>query len=143
MNQAVSRPPNAIATGPATWIDHVEPAVPYGEAVAIDHLLARLAPMWTALETFCVAGCCGVDAFDFSVDGVAASLPRVSAAHACDALASLRDDLLALRADAVSSTTLNMFCDTGEFLALLAHLEHCYRSAVPLAAGVHGKQFRR
>ncbi len=131
MNKAVKRPQNAIATGPDTWIDHVEPAVPYGKAVAIDDLLADLAPMWAALETYCVAGCCGFDAFDFSADGVDASLSKVNAARTCEALATLRANLLALRGNAVSSTRLNMFCDKNEFLALLSHLDDCYRPAIP------------
>lgn len=134
MSKASSRPINAIATGPDTWIAHVEPTVAYDKAVAIDHLLAQLAGMWAALETHCVAGCCGFDAFDFSEDGVAASLARVDAARTCDALAQLRAALLALRADVVSSTRLNMFCDKNEFLALLSHLERCYRSAMPKAS---------
>lgn len=143
MNKAASRPLNAIATGPDTWLQHVEPAVPYARAVAIDHVLTGLAPMWAALETLCVAGCCGLDAFDFSADGVAASLPGVDAARTCEALASVRVQLLALRGDAVSSSTLNMFCDKGEFVALLDHLDGCYRSAIPLACGANGKEFRR
>lgn len=134
MNKAGKRPQNAIATGPDTWIDHVELTVPYGQAVAIDDLLADLADlaaMWAALETYCVAGCCGFDAFDFSADGVAASLSKVNAARTCEALATLRENLLALRANAVSSNRLNMFCDKNEFLELLGHLDRCYRAAIP------------
>ncbi|UOD29495.1 hypothetical protein INH39_29565 [Massilia violaceinigra] len=132
MNKALKRPQNAIATGPDTWIDHVEPAVPYRQAVAIDDLLADLAAMWAALETYCVAGCCGFDAFDFSADGVSASLSKVNAARTCEALATLRGNLLALRANAVSSNRLNMFCDKNEFLELLGHLDRCYRVAIPV-----------
>ncbi|WP_166881341.1 DUF6331 family protein [Massilia mucilaginosa] len=131
MNKALTRPQNAIATGPDTWIEHVALAVPYRQAVPIDDLLPDLAAMWAALETHCVAGCCGFDAFDFSADGVGASLSKVNAARTCEALATLRENLLALRANAVSSKRLNMFCDKGEFLALLAHLDSCYRSAIP------------
>lgn len=131
MNKTVKRPTNAIATGPDTWIEHLDITGRYHTARAIDHLMADLATMWAALETYCVAGCCGVDAFDFSADAVSASLGKIIAARTCEALEKLRNDLLVLRTDVVSSNTLNMMVDKSEFLALLCHLDKCYRAAIP------------
>jgi len=41
--------------------------------VDIDPELKALEPMWRALETSCVAGCCGLDAFDFSPENIASA----------------------------------------------------------------------
>nr|WP_267876662.1 DUF6331 family protein [Massilia genomosp. 1] len=131
MNQTVPRPKDAIVTGPDTWIGHIDLSGRYRTAVKIDHLMPELASMWAALETQCMAGCCGVHAFDFSADGVAASLGKVNAARSCEALARLRNDLLALRGEVVSSNALNMNIDKSEFLELLSHFDKCYRAAIP------------
>ncbi|AWV03933.1 hypothetical protein DM992_32705 [Burkholderia sp. JP2-270] len=96
-----------------------------GQAVAIDPYLATVMPLIDALETYCVAACCGIDAFGFRPDEIAVA---VGTWHH-DALERLADDLLsvqhaieALPADIVVSTRMNQYCRKAVMLELLAHL---------------------
>ena len=55
--------PNDISIGEDRWITFIDVAGRQDNAVSIDDMLAPLDSFWSALETECVAACCGIDAF--------------------------------------------------------------------------------
>ncbi|VBB14040.1 DUF6331 family protein [Burkholderia stabilis] len=114
-----------IRIGQDRWIAFGDLAGGHGQAIEIDPHLAALMPLIDALETECVAGCCGIDAFSFWPDDIAVAL---SAWHR-DALVRLADDLLsaqrsidALPSDIVVSTRMNHYLRKTVMRELLAHL---------------------
>ncbi|BAX61734.1 DUF6331 family protein [Burkholderia stabilis] len=114
-----------ISIGQDRWIEFGDLANGQGHAVAIDPYLAAVMPLIDALETYCVAACCGIDAFGFWPDETAVA---VRTWHR-DALARLADDLLSVRhaiealpTDIVVSTRMNQYFRKAVMLELLAHL---------------------
>ncbi|MBN3772708.1 DUF6331 family protein [Burkholderia sp. Se-20378] len=113
---------NDISIGPNRWIEFGDLS---GGQVAIDACLAEVMPLLDALETDCVAACCGIDAFGFWPDEIAVAV----ATRDHDALARLVDDLLsvqraidALPSELVVSTRMNQYFRKAVVLELLAHL---------------------
>ncbi len=51
------------------WIEYIDIEGRYDQATDIDALLDGLWPLICRLETHCVAGCCGMDAYDFTREG--------------------------------------------------------------------------
>ena len=123
MSPSTKPPKNAILLGAGKWIEHVDLNGRYEAAVNIDPLLTGLEPVWTALETECVAGCCGLDAFDFSAERIAAARTKLNAAEVSAELEKLRSMLGDVGADVVVSQRLNNYADRSVFDALLAHLQ--------------------
>ncbi|VWD33205.1 DUF6331 family protein [Burkholderia lata] len=114
-----------ISIGPDRWITFGDLSGGQAQAVAIDPSLAQVMPLIDALETDCVAACCGIDAFGFWPDEIAVAV----ATRDRDALARLVDDLLsvqrsidALPSDLVVSTRMNQYFRKAVVLELLAHI---------------------
>lgn len=120
---SVQKPPkNAILLGEGKWIEHVDLTGRYESAVNIDLLVHGLESMWAALETECVAECCGLDAFDFSPESIKEAASKLDLRDTCVKLDSLQAQLSLLGADVLVSKRLNNYCDRIEFNALLDHL---------------------
>lgn len=116
---------NDISIDKGRWIEVGDLAGGQGRAVEIDPHLTAVMPLLDALETNCVAGCCGIDAFGFWPDEIATALDRWPP----DARARLADDLLSVRraidalpADVVVSTRMNQYFRKTVMLELLAHI---------------------
>ncbi|VWC78599.1 DUF6331 family protein [Burkholderia contaminans] len=116
---------NDISIGPDRWIEFGDLMGKQAQAVPIDPCLAGIMPLIDALETDCVAECCGIDAFVFWPDEIASAVGT----RDCAALAQLADDLLmvqrsidALPADLVVSTRMNQYFRKAAMLELLAHI---------------------
>lgn len=114
-----------ISIGPDRWIAFGDLSGGQAQAVAIDPSLAAVMPLIDALETDCVAACCGIDAFGFWPNEIAVAV----AARDRDALARLVDDLLsvqrsidALPSDLVVSMRMNQYFRKAVVLELLAHI---------------------
>ncbi|WP_423381231.1 DUF6331 family protein [Burkholderia sp. LMG 32019] len=114
-----------IGIGPDRWIEFGDLSGGQAQAVAIDPCLAAVMPLIDALETDCVAACCGIDAFGFWPDEIAVAV----GARDRDALARLADDLLsaqrsidALPSDLVVSARMNQYFRKAVVLELLAHI---------------------
>ncbi|MBZ5796103.1 DUF6331 family protein [Burkholderia contaminans] len=114
-----------ICIGPDRWIEFGDLSGGQAQAVAIDPCLAEVMPLIDALETDCVAACCGIDAFGFWPDEIAVAV----GARDRDALARLADDLLsaqrsidALPSDLVVSARMNQYFRKAVVLELLAHI---------------------
>ncbi|MBN3831377.1 DUF6331 family protein [Burkholderia sp. Ac-20344] len=114
-----------IGIGPDRWIGFGDLSGGQAQAVAIDPYLAEVMPLIDALETDCVAACCGIDAFGFWPDEIAVAVSTRDR----DALARLADDLLsvqrsidALPSGLVVSTRMNQYFRKAVVLELLAHI---------------------
>ena len=57
------------------WIPERPGPVAPEAVVLVDDLLPDAGWFWASLERFCVSGCCGLDAYDFSATSVAWALP--------------------------------------------------------------------
>jgi len=124
MSQPSTPPKNAILLGAGQWIEHIDLTGRYESAVNVDLLLMDLESMWSALETECVADCCGIDAFDFSAENIANAASKLNNAEVCIKIERLRTQLGALGADVFVSKRLNNYCDRAVFEALLNHLQN-------------------
>lgn len=117
------RPPkHAILLGEGRWIEFIDLDGRYDAAIFIDELLSETGPLWAALETECVAGCCGLDAFDFSLDAIRAASRSLDPAEQCRRIDRLKAAVSGLGADVVVSERLNNYADIRVFNALLDHL---------------------
>lgn len=119
-----TKPPRySIPIGPNRWIEFVDLTGRYAQALDIDSLIQDLEPLWCALETHCVAGCCGLDAFDFYPENIANAGSNIELESTCVELARLRSALKGSGAEVVVSRRLNSYVDIAVFDALIAHLE--------------------
>lgn len=107
------------------WIEYIDIAGRYYQAIDIDALLDGLWPLICRLETHCDAGCCGMDAYDFTREGVATALLELDRAQLHAACAAARIAVAATASDVLLSNTMNHYADKRVFLQLLAHLDEC------------------
>ena len=114
-----------IQIGDGAWIEFIDLDGRYDQAVDIDGLLGDLWPLICRLETHCVAGCCGMDAFDFTREGIAAALLELDRAQLPAACAQARSAVAAADGDVFMSNTMNHMADKRVFLQLLEHIERC------------------
>ena len=111
------------------WIEYIDIAGRYDQATDIDALLDGLWPLICRLETHCVAGCCGMDAYDFTREGVATALLELDRAHMHAACVAAKAAVTAVASDVLTSATMNHFADKRVFLQLLEHLDECIVAA--------------
>lgn len=114
-----------IRIGDDTWIEFIDLDGRYDRAVDIDGLLGELWPLICRLETHCAAGCCGMDAFDFTRESIAAALLELDRAQLHAACAQARGAVAAAAGDVLTSNTMNHVADKRVFLQLLAHIDRC------------------
>ena len=114
-----------IQIGDDAWIEFIDLDGRYDQAVDIDALLGELWPLICRLETHCVAGCCGMDAFDFTRESIAAALLELDRAQLHAACAQARGAVAAAAGDVLTSNTMNHVADKRVFLQLLAHIDRC------------------
>lgn len=114
-----------IQIGDDAWIEFIDLDGRYTQANDIDALLDGLRPLICRLEAHCVAGCCGMDAYDFTREGVATALLELDRAHLHAACMAAKEAVTAAASDVLTSATMNHFADKRVFLQLLAHLDEC------------------
>ena len=114
-----------IQIGDGAWIEFIDLDGRYDQAVDIDGLLGELWPLICRLETHCVAGCCGMDAYDFTREGVATALLELDRAQLHAACAAARIAVAATASDVLLSNTMNHYADKRVFLQLIEHLDEC------------------
>ncbi|MGK5011101.1 DUF6331 family protein [Janthinobacterium sp. MDB2-8] len=107
------------------WIEFVDIAGRYDQAIDIDALLGGLWPLIYRLETHCVAGCCGMDAYDFTRTGIATALLELDRAQLHAACSAAKVAVTAAASDVLTSATMNHFADKRVFLQWLDHLDAC------------------
>ena len=118
-----------IQIGDETWIEFISLDGRYDQAIDIDAMLNGLWPLICRLETHCVAGCCGMDAYDFTREGIATALLELDRAHMHAACIKARDAVTAATSDVLTSATMNHYADKRVFLQLLEHLDECIVAA--------------
>ncbi|WP_332860288.1 DUF6331 family protein [Janthinobacterium svalbardensis] len=114
-----------IQIGDDAWIEFIDLDGRYAQAIDIDALLGELWPLICRLETHCVAGCCGMDAYDFTREGIATALLELDRAQLHAACAQARAAVTAVASDVLLSNTMNHMVDKRVFLQLLDHLDAC------------------
>lgn len=114
-----------IQIGDDAWIEFIDLDGRYAQASDIDALLGELWPLICRLETHCVAGCCGMDAYDFTRDGVAMALLELDRAQLHAACMAAKEAVTAAASDVLTSATMNHYADKRVFLQLLEHLDEC------------------
>ncbi|KAB8053804.1 hypothetical protein GCN74_25085 [Janthinobacterium sp. FT14W] len=107
------------------WIEFIDLAGRYEQAIDLDALLGELWPLIYRLETHCAAGCCGIDAYDFTREAVDAALAELDRAQMRDACAAARRAVTAADGDVLISATMNHYADKRVILQLLDHLDAC------------------
>lgn len=98
----------------------------FKQALSLDLMAPDLLPLWTALETFCVAGCCGADAFDFSPEQLSIARLALSA----DAVSKIQQQLQSLNTlltqpgpEVVVSHRMNQYLSRSAAQQLLGHIQ--------------------
>ena len=114
-----------IRIGDDAWIEFIDLDGRYDQAVDIDGLLGELRPLICRLETHCVAGCCGMDAYDFTRTGIATALLELDRAQLHAACSAAKVAVTAAASDVLTSATMNHFADKRVFLQWLDHLDAC------------------
>ncbi|SRR6266567_5323036 len=116
--------PNDLSIGPDKWIPFIDISDrPYEQAVRIDHLISPMESFWSALETNCVAGCCGIDAFSLWPEDIEAASRAHEGQAIASALESLREFVEKSSADTFVSSRLNNIFDKQVLLALIQHIQ--------------------
>ena len=117
-----------ISIGKDEWLPHFDLEGRYETAVEIDFLIRDASDIWTGLETQCVAGCCGIEAFEFWSEDVQKAAVHLDVASAIQKLAHLRSSIENLPADVLLSRRMNSYFDKRQFLMLLDHLLKAFRN---------------
>jgi hypothetical protein len=110
------------------WIEFISLEGRYAQAIDIDGLLEGLWPLICSLETFCAAGCCGIEAFDFTRVAIDTALLELDRAQLHAACAQARRAVAAAASDVLTSNTMNHLADKRVFLQLLEHMDRCITS---------------
>ena len=118
----------AIQIADAEWIAYVPIDGDLANAIDIDGPLAGLWPLIDPLESHCVAGCCGFDAYDFTREGVEAALHGLDLAQLRAACAHARSAVAAAAGDVFVSARMNNYVHKVMLLRLLDHLDSCIAS---------------
>jgi hypothetical protein len=111
-----------IAIGKDQWIRWVDIQGRREFAVDIDWLIAPMQEFWMLLESNCVAGCCGIDAFGLWPEDIQRASKGLADASLRDKFAALRTFVQQSGASTFVSTRLNNFFDRAVLLQLLDHI---------------------
>jgi Family of unknown function (DUF6331) len=114
-----------ISIGPDEWIAFVDINGRHAEAVDLDPMILPMGEFWASLETQCVAGCCGTDAFSFWPEDIERVRRQLPGALIHDQLVQLKHFVQDSRADVFVSHRLNQYFHRQVMTQLLDHLlEH-------------------
>ena len=109
----------------------------YANAAQVDSIIPKASWFWEPLERHCVAGCCGLDAFDFSpkfvrwVTHQSTDKPRLDnwrhdevgdVAELAGQLRNTADEVAVLPSQVVCSKRMNQYFERTEFVELLRNL---------------------
>ena len=111
-----------ISIGKDQWIRFIDVVGREARAASVDHLIAPLESFWSALETNCIAECCGIDAFSFWPEDVRRAASTVDAKLLADGLTSLRRFVEGSEPDIFVSQRLNNYFDRQVLLQAIDHM---------------------
>lgn len=119
----MAKPPREdIQIGEDEWIPFIALDGRWQDAATVDELLQPLSPLFDRLETHCVAGCCGLLAFDFLAESVDAAARELDCARLLQALETVAAAVGQLPQSVLLSQRLNNYIDKTTFLQLLRYL---------------------
>lgn len=110
-----------ISIGENKWIKWIE-LDPTAIETNIDDQLLKTKLFWTYLETECVAGCCGIDAFAFWPDDISIAKEKFNDPHLKEYLQKFKQEIQNIETDVISSTFLNNLFHKNVFIELIDHL---------------------
>jgi hypothetical protein len=113
---------NDISIGENAWIKWVDFEPGDNEILEIDELLKPTFDFWSALETECVAGCCGIGAFSFWKEGIVRAAADFGNIKLQSHLSDIKEQLIKSGKTTVSSTRLNNLFHKEVFIELLDHI---------------------
>jgi hypothetical protein len=122
---------NDISIGKNRWIAFGDLADGQARASEIDPNLAPVMPFIKSLETKCVAGCCGIDAFNLWPDEIKkaiAPLDRRAVEKLASDLSVVQSEVERLPCDTVLSTQMNQYFRKTVFLEVLTHIRNVVES---------------
>jgi hypothetical protein len=114
--------PDDVSIGPDEWIRYVDISGRQSSHERIDAFILPMESFWAALETDCVAECCGIGAFDFWPQNIWEAVRKCNDPDLKTKLRALRRHLDNLSVDCVVSTVLNQWFDRTVFIKLLDHI---------------------
>ena len=111
-----------IRIGNDEWITYIDTTEGRDQAREADAVLEPLLPFFDSLELYCVAGCCGVHAFDFSAPTIAEPARTFERVALRRSIAEVIAALEALPAGVWISRRMCHFLHTSTLLPLLRHI---------------------
>ncbi|WP_040549742.1 DUF6331 family protein [Pedosphaera parvula] len=115
--------PNDISIGKDQWITFIDVIGQQGQAVSIDHLVDPLESFWTALESNCVAGCCGIDALSLWPEDIQKASSSMDRVELLIALVALREFAVRNENKIFVSTRLNNYFHKQVLLQIIDHIQ--------------------
>lgn len=91
----------------------------------IDSQLETLQPFWNHLQTHCNAECCGIEAFDWTAQGIYHARDATNDASTGKKFLKLKLAVKQLDAQAIESQILNQWMIKQDFLTLIEHIIDC------------------
>lgn len=101
------------------WVDFNTSST---DLIDIDYIVAKHDGFWTALQIFCVPGCCGLEAFRFYPEDIKNAVTRADKELLRSDLSLLKADLINSDKEIVISSRLNNLVDKTVFMHLLEHI---------------------
>jgi hypothetical protein len=117
-----------ISIGEDRWITFIDVDVSAEAPTNIDHLVDPMALFWSALETHCVAGCCGIDAFNLWPEEIRRAAREVPDPNLRSKIIVLRAFVAGCDAENFVSSRLNNLFRRIVLLEVLDHIEENVRS---------------
>jgi hypothetical protein len=112
-----------ISIGKDKWIRWIHfDSTSDNDLFEIDDLLGPTFDFWDKLETQCVAGCCGIDAYTFWDDDIKFAVDKMDKAELIKNLLSAKTEIESRSETIVISRKLNNLIDKSVFIQLLDHI---------------------
>jgi hypothetical protein len=111
-----------IHIGETERIHWVEFEASNNDLIEMDYVIANHNDFWEFLEIYCVAECCGLDAFRFYPDDIKIAASHIDQTVLKSDLLRLKYDLLVSDKDVVVSSRFNNLVEKTVFIKLLDHI---------------------
>lgn len=116
---------NDISVGKDKWITFVELDWQQTNAIDLDEILKPIEPFLNSLETECVAGCCGVDAYAFWSEDIAGAAKQSAIPDLSRSIETARQRIIDSGGDSFVSHRMNNFFHRQTLLQLIDHIARC------------------
>ena len=114
-----------ISIGKEKWISFIEIDGRQDNAMELDEILQLIHPLLDLLETKCVAGCCGIDAYALWPEDIAGAAKVARLPYLSQSVAEIRQRITESNESVFVSHRLNNFFDKHTLLQLIDHIAIC------------------